>query len=233
MATFNGSPAVWIGTIIRPRAALLVGSARRLARQLRSRTARARRLATRGVERAWSRAAPIRAASSRGLERTMIWTRARSARMRDGTAWLVRQQPFWGVAFLVAGVALAYASGPAALVDWQRMYLSALLSIVGLLYLVDWRREAGSKRLLSDLHEVRWSLSFLHGRLDTKLLKDMQRLSDNVEDLDDRALVRLRLTAKTLLSRVRDELEVRSALDPFREDAAEPELCASELNPRG
>ncbi len=117
---------------------------------------------------------------------------------------------------MLAGVWLAYASSAAALADWKRMYLSALVSIIGLLHLVDWRREAGSRRLLRDLQDVRWSVSFLHGRLDNKLLNEIQRLGDNVEELDDRALVRLRLTAKTLLSRVRGELEVRSALDPFR-----------------
>jgi len=44
----------------------------------------------------------------------------------------------------------------------------------------------------------------------------MARLSDNIEELDDRSLVRLRLSATSLVLRVREELELRSALDPFQ-----------------
>ena len=165
----TSSPAVWLGTVLRPRAVTLARSANELIQRIRQQSIRqserTRRALVRAIEHAWSRSEPIRG-------------NARS---------LLRQQPVWGVACLVGGAALAYTSGAADLSNWQRMYLSALVSLIGLLYLLDWRREAGAQRMLHDLREVRWSLSFLHGRLDTKLLKEMQRLSDNVEDLDDRA----------------------------------------------
>ncbi|MFT3925759.1 MAG: hypothetical protein QM778_24670 [Myxococcales bacterium] len=106
---------------------------------------------------------------------------------------------------------------------WGHVLRTAALSAsVAVLGLMEVRRRAEARALAGRIREVQWSLAALHGRLDTKVLREMERLSDNVDELDDRSLVRLRMSTSSLLRRVREELELRSALNPEHEGAAAP-----------
>jgi hypothetical protein len=50
-------------------------------------------------------------------------------------------------------------------------------------------------------------------QVDPSLIREMEKLSDNLDELDDRSLMQLRLATVAILCRIREEVQVRSALD--------------------
>jgi len=77
------------------------------------------------------------------------------------------------------------------------------------------RSSVWSRDRMSQLREALARASGLarRGQVNPRLLKSLQHAGENLDALDDRSLMQLRVATVAVLCRIREEVQVRSALD--------------------